>query len=149
MSASELISFGNPVFQTFAFWGGALALKMLAMSILTAMQRLKTKTFPNPEDAVLNKVKVKFDDPDVERVRRAHRNDMENIFVFFLVGLLYVLTNPSSFLANNLFRAVGIGRIVHTVVYVMAVPQPARGLAWFIPYLATGYMALQVMISAL
>lgn len=95
------------------------------------------------------KLKVKFDDPNVERVRRAHRNDLENIVPFFVIGLLYTLTNPSAFLAINLFRAVGIARIAHTLVYaVVVVPQPARALAFFVALLATVYMALQVVIAA-
>lgn len=107
------------------------------------------QTFANPEDLMSPKLKVKFDDPNVERVRRAHRNDLENIVPFFVIGLLYTLTNPSAFLAINLFRAVGIARIAHTLVYaVVVVPQPARALAFFVALLATVYMALQVVIAA-
>lgn len=107
------------------------------------------QTFANPEDLMSPKLKVKFDDPNVERVRRAHRNDLENIVPFFVIGLLYVLTNPSAFLAINLFRAVGIARIAHTLVYaVVVVPQPARAIAFFVALLATVYMALQVIAAA-
>ncbi|TDG42100.1 hypothetical protein AWZ03_011470 [Drosophila navojoa] len=115
----ELLTLNNPVFKSFTFWAGVLVVKMLAMSLLTAIQRFKTKTFANPEDLMSPKLKVKFDDPNVERVRRAHRNDLENILPFFAIGLLYTLTNPSAFLAINLFRAVGISRIVHTLVYAI------------------------------
>lgn len=95
------------------------------------------------------KLKVKFDDPNVERVRRAHRNDMENIVPFLVIGLLYTLTNPSAFWAINFFRAVGIARIAHTLVYaVVVVPQPARALAFFVAHLTTAYMALQVVLAA-
>lgn len=89
-------------------------------------------------------MKVKFDDPDVERVRRAHRNDLENIIPFALLGLLYVLTNPSAFLAINLIRAGAIARIVHTLVYaVVVIPQPARALAFFVTYGIAIYMGIQ------
>ncbi|EDV99801.1 GH12207 [Drosophila grimshawi] len=145
----ELLTLSNPVFKSYTFWAGVLVIKMLAMSLLTAMQRFKTKTFANQEDLMSPKLKVKFDDPNVERVRRAHRNDLENILPFFIVGLLYTLTNPSAFLAINLFRAVGIARIAHTLVYaVVVVPQPARALAFFVALLATVYMALQVVLAA-
>ncbi|XP_062138186.1 microsomal glutathione S-transferase 1 isoform X2 [Drosophila sulfurigaster albostrigata] len=144
----ELLSLTNPVFKSYTFWAGVLVLKMLAMSMLTAVQRFKTKTFANPEDLMSPKLKVKFDDPNVERVRRAHRNDLENILPFFIVGLLYTLTNPSAFIAINLFRAVGISRIVHTLVYaVVVVPQPARALSFFVALGATAYMALQVILA--
>ncbi|XP_020797755.1 microsomal glutathione S-transferase 1 isoform X2 [Drosophila serrata] len=148
-SPVELLSLTNPVFKSFVFWVGVLVIKMLSMSLLTAIQRFKTKTFANPEDLMSPKLKVKFDDPNVERVRRAHRNDLENILPFFAIGLLYVLTNPSAWLAINLFRAVGIARIVHTLVYaVVVVPQPSRALAFFVALGATVYMALQVILAA-
>ncbi|XP_030386657.1 microsomal glutathione S-transferase 1 isoform X1 [Scaptodrosophila lebanonensis] len=149
MAVVELLNLNNVVFRTYVFWTGVLVLKMFAMSALTAVKRFKTKTFANPEDLMSPKLKVKFDDPDVERVRRAHRNDLENILPFFIIGLLYTLTNPSTFLAVNLFRAVGISRIVHTLVYaVVVVPQPARALAFFVALGSTAYMALQVVAAA-
>lgn len=39
----ELLSLTNPVFKSFVFWVGVLVIKMLAMSLLTAIQRFKTK----------------------------------------------------------------------------------------------------------
>lgn len=72
---------------------------------------------------------------------------MENILPFFAVGLLYVLTNPASFIAINLIRAVAISRIVHTIVYaVVVIPQPARALSWAIAYGITGYMAVKTIL---
>lgn len=81
---------------------------------------------------------------------RAHRNDLENILPFFVIGFLYVLIDPTPALAVNLFRAVGIARIVHTIVYaVVVVPQPSRALAFFVALGATVYMAIQVVIATL
>ncbi|XP_034482770.1 microsomal glutathione S-transferase 1 isoform X1 [Drosophila innubila] len=145
----ELISLDNRVFRCYMGWTALLVLKMFAMSLLTGLWRFISLTFANPEDLMSPKLKVKFDDPNVERVRRAHRNDLENILPFFIIGLLYTLTNPSAFLAINLFRAVGIARVAHTLVYaVVVVPQPARALAFFVALLATVYMALQVVLAA-
>ncbi|TMW39423.1 hypothetical protein DOY81_015497 [Sarcophaga bullata] len=96
------------------------------------------------------KDKVKFDDPDVERVRRAHRNDLENIVPFFVIGFFFTLTNPPAFLAINIFRAVAIARIIHTVVYaVYVVPQPARALSFFVALAACFYMTVHVILYAL
>ncbi|XP_017490323.1 PREDICTED: microsomal glutathione S-transferase 1-like [Rhagoletis zephyria] len=108
------------------------------------------QTFINPEDILDKRIKVKYDDPDVERCRRAHRNDLESILPFFVIGLLYVLINPSPKLAINLFRAVGIARIIHTIVYaVVVVPQPSRLLAFLVGALVTTYMAFQVALTVL
>ncbi|KRF94040.1 microsomal glutathione S-transferase 1 isoform X1 [Drosophila mojavensis] len=145
----ELISLENEVFRCYIGWTALLVLKMFPMSLFTGLMRFITLTFANPEDLMSPKLKVKFDDPNVERVRRAHRNDLENILPFFAIGLLYTLTNPSAFLAINLFRAVGISRIVHTLVYaVVVVPQPARALSFFVALIATAYMAFQVIAAA-
>ncbi|KAM7347417.1 microsomal glutathione S-transferase-like isoform 2-T2 [Cochliomyia hominivorax] len=150
MSALDLLNFDNVVFKTYVFWSIVLVIKMLLMSPLTGIQRFKTKTFANPEDLLSKKDKVKFDDPDVERVRRAHRNDMENILPFLAVGFFYVLTNPATFLAVNLFRIVAIARIVHTLVYaVYVVPQPARAISFFVALASTTYMAVQVLLYTL
>lgn len=89
-------------------------------------------------------------DEDVERVRRAHLNDLENIPVFLVAAGLYVLTNPCPTLALNLFRAFTAARITHTLVYaVVVVPQPARALSWFIGYGITGYILAQNVLSVL
>ncbi|XP_055909854.1 microsomal glutathione S-transferase 1-like [Eupeodes corollae] len=147
--AIELAKWDNPIFRSYVYWTGILCLKMLAMSALTGLTRFARMTFANPEDAIFSKAKVKYDDQRIERFRRAHRNDMENIFVFFPIGFLYVLINPSAFLAISLFRIIGIGRIIHTVVYAIFVtPQPSRLLAWIFPYLATGFITLQVILYA-
>ncbi|XP_053693431.1 microsomal glutathione S-transferase 1-like [Sabethes cyaneus] len=137
------------VFRTYAFWASVLVLKTLAMAVLTARKRFAKKAFANPEDAKSTPGgKVNLADPDVERVRRAHLNDLENILPYLVIGFLYALSNPSVFLACNLFRLVGIARIVHTLVYaVFVIPQPARGLSWAVGYFITAYMAVQTMLK--
>ena len=59
-----------------------------------------------------------MDDPDVERVRRAHLNDLENIVPFLLLCPLYLTTGPSVCLAATLIRGFAAGRILHTVGYL-------------------------------
>ena len=41
---------------------------------------------------------------NVERVRRAHMNDLENILPFFCLGILYIFTNPALSTAVLVFR---------------------------------------------
>jgi len=139
----------NEVFTAYAFYSGVLVVKMLLMAMLTARQRLRKKVFANPEDAGKDaKAKVKFDDPDVERVRRAHLNDLENLTPFFVIGFLYILTKPEITLAVNLFRLVAASRIIHTIVYaIKPLPQPARGIAFFGGLAPTFYMAVQCLIA--
>merc|ERR1711976_938039 len=87
---SDIYSFSNPVFASFAFYGTVVSLKMMAMSGLTAFRRITRGVFANPED-VLNKKDKRpvFNDDVVERVRRNDLNDLENIPVFLLIGFFY------------------------------------------------------------
>lgn len=91
--------------------------------------------------------KTRLDDPEVERVRRAHLNDLENIPAFIIVAFFFVLTKPNEFIAINLFRIAAIGRIFHTVAYVVLQKQPHRAIGWAVCYAATIFMALRVLMA--
>lgn len=140
-------SLDNPVFRSYIVYSAILAVKVLALSVLTGVTRMIRGSVANPEDAKLLKAKVRFDDPAVERVRRAHLNDLENIPVFWVVAALYVSTNPVAAWATLLFRVFTLGRILHSIVYaIVPLPQPARAIAFGIPFLATAYMGAQVIL---
>ncbi|CAH1364626.1 unnamed protein product [Tenebrio molitor] len=105
--------------------------------------------FANPEDGATMKIKPRVDDK-VERIRRAHLNDLENISVFYVIGFIYTLTNPSVAWATLLFRVFTAARFIHTFVYaVFVVPQPARALSWATGFLITGYMAFKSIMHFL
>lgn len=55
-------------------------------------------------------------DEDVERVRRAHLNDLENIPAFLIIALFYVMSEPQADVGSWLIRIAVIARILHTVV---------------------------------
>ncbi|XP_055685316.1 microsomal glutathione S-transferase 1-like [Lutzomyia longipalpis] len=119
---------------------------MLLMSVLTGTFRVKNAAFVNPEDLPKQEMEMKSD-PQVERVRRAHLNDMENILPFLTIGLLYVLTNPNKVIASNLYRVAATARIIHTVVYALyPIRQPARAICFFTCYLIEIYMAIMCII---
>ncbi|XP_055609306.1 microsomal glutathione S-transferase 1-like [Uranotaenia lowii] len=107
------------------------------------------RVFANPEDAAMvnKELQPVLNDPDVERVRRAHLNDLENILPFFLICFLYLLTGPNVTLAKNLIRAAAFGRILHSLVYaVIVIPQPARLLSFLLTLIITLYMLLQCAV---
>ena len=147
--------------RTFAFYGSLLLAKMGLMSPLTARQRIRKmvifaadfcfqlqyhnfnycfQVFANQED-IASGGTVTLADSDVERVRRAHQNDLENIPLFLLAGHFYLLTNPSSAVATNLIRAFTCLRFAHTFVYLNQVGL-SIGInllsALHIPFLLTG-----------
>jgi len=58
------------------------------MSFLTAFYRVRKGAVSNPEDVgSIPKSEIKVDE-DVERIRRAHLNDLENIPAFFFAALM-------------------------------------------------------------
>lgn len=88
-----------------------------------------------------------MNDPDVERVRRAHLNDLENIPIFIVAAWLFLMTNPSASTAILLFRLFTIARIAHTFVYaVVVIPQPARALSFGVGFFITVYMVFCSLI---
>ncbi|KAI8438297.1 hypothetical protein MSG28_010870 [Choristoneura fumiferana] len=142
------LSLQSPVVQSYIVYSAILTLKLILLSALTGITRMVRRSFANPEDAVMfPKGKVTMNDPVVERIRRAHLNDLENIPAFWILGALYLTTNPAAAWATLLFRAYTLGRILHTIVYaIKPLPQPARGLAFFVPYLIKWYMGFQVIV---
>ncbi|XP_046653714.1 microsomal glutathione S-transferase 1-like [Daphnia pulicaria] len=144
----SLYTSDNPVFASFSFYAALLGAKTLLMALLTARQRLSKMAFANPEDAKMNKGgKIKTDD-DVERVRRAHLNDLENILPFLTIAFVYVGTGPSLGCAKFLFRLFTAARFMHTLVYaVFVIPQPARALAFFGGMMANLYMIYAIVTT--
>lgn len=55
-------------------------------------------------------------DEAVERVRRAHLNDLENIPAFLFCALFYVCSEPQPDVALWLIRIAVLARICHTIV---------------------------------
>ncbi|XP_045542571.1 microsomal glutathione S-transferase 1-like [Papilio machaon] len=142
-----VLALSNPVVQSYIVYSAILALKLISVSTMTAIARMTRGVFANPEDAKPLKGKVKYDDPVVERFRRAHLNDLENIPAFWVLGALYLTTGPVAAWAMLLFRVYAVSRIVHTIVYALIpLPQPARSIAFLVPCLIKWYMGFQVAL---
>ncbi|XP_034434724.1 microsomal glutathione S-transferase 1-like [Hippoglossus hippoglossus] len=143
----------SQVLQSYFTYATIVILKMMLMSPLTAYFRLTRKVFANLEDTKLGSSaidkKLVRTDPDVERVRRCHLNDLENIVPFVVIGLLYALTAPELSAALLHFRIFAGARIFHTVAYVGALPQPSRALGWILGLMVTFSMAYRVLSTVL
>ncbi|XP_073978463.1 microsomal glutathione S-transferase 1-like [Rhodnius prolixus] len=129
----SLYTTDNPVFAGYAFYAAFLIFKMILMSFLTGYQRQRKKVFVNAEDATLAGAELKgVQDEDVERIRRAHLNDLENIPIFLISGLILVAADPNVIFALMMFRLYFIARLGHTIVYaVYVVRQPVRTIFFF------------------
>ncbi|XP_050421482.1 microsomal glutathione S-transferase 1-like [Adelges cooleyi] len=146
MATETILSLANPVFSCYLFYVSLLTVKLMIMSLLTGFQRFKKQAVINPEDTFLG-AEIKIDD-DVERVRRAHLNDLENIPPFMVIALAYLFTNPSYKVASNLFRLFTASRFLHTLIYaVFVMPQPTRAILFWIGFVITWYMAIQGLLT--
>ncbi|XP_075761374.1 prostaglandin E synthase [Pelodiscus sinensis] len=140
----------NEVFASFTFYSTLLIIKMYVLAIITGQVRLRKKAFANPEDALRNGgLQYYREDPDVERCRRAHRNDMENIFPFLFLGAIYSLLEPNPLLARAHFLIFCLGRIVHTVAYLLQLKAPTRSVAYSVAQLPCFSMALQILFAVI
>merc|ERR1719412_2906145 len=114
------------------FYCSLVLLKTLLMALWTALRRFSSGTFANPEDIKGQEEKYKVGiDEEVERVRRCHQNDLENVLPFVMIAAMYITTNPALSSAKLVFRLFTLARYIHTFVYVFQVPQPSRALAFF------------------
>lgn len=139
--------------MAFTTYAAIVILKMLLMGPITAYYRITRGSFSNEEDVARKsaeeKKKLLKIHPDVERVRRCHQNDLENIIPFVVVGLLYALTGPELSVALLHYRLFAGARIFHTIAYVGALPQPSRGLSWILGMLVTFSMTYRVLGTVL
>lgn len=105
----DKLSLQNPLFVTYVISATLMILKAVSMSWLTVVRMMQVKGgFRAPEDirktALNPEPNPKQLDPDerVERIRRIHLNDLENLPFFLVAGFLFILIEPSLLLARVL-----------------------------------------------
>jgi glutathione S-transferase len=84
----------------------------------------------------------------VERSRRMHRNDLENIPAFLACGLLFVAAQPSYLLANILMYGFVGARLAHTLAYATKQSHEVRATLYTIGSVAVIAMAVYVLAVA-
>ena len=150
------LTFDNPVFASYALAAGLLILKMMSQGWITVFRMLKVNGgFRHPEDARKSLANPN-PNPDqllpneyVERSRRMHANDLENIPLFLIAGLLYVCTSPSLWLAAGLFAIYVASRLAHFLVLLTHRSHEARAVCWTIGSVVVYFMAGAVIWHAL
>ena len=135
----------NPAFQTYAVCAAILAIKMLLTGNYTAMMRVRNKGFVNPEDAssfggTLSEQEL----PAVAHALRIQRNDLENIPLFWAVGLVFVLSGASPSAAWWYCWTFTIARLAHWAAYLNHL-QPWRAICYGIGYACILGMAVQII----
>jgi glutathione S-transferase len=152
----DKLTLQNPLFVTYVIAATVIILKMASMSWLTVRGMVKanggfrspedlkkTPFNPNPSPTQLDKVE------DVERVRRVHLNDAENIPIFLVAGFLFILTDPSLLLARVLLFGYVATRVLHSAAYLTARTHDTRAFLFTPGSLALLFMTGRTLYVAL
>lgn len=131
-------------FKIYAACAFVLCVLMFALGFITAARRASNKSFANHEDQSVFPKGAEFnqgnDHPDVLRVMRAHRNLIESLLPFSLLGLIYVLSGASVLGAQVCMIAFTVARVLHAISYLKEM-QPWRTLTF-----AVGVISMTGMI---
>jgi len=152
----DKLTLQNPLFATYVIAATIMILKVASMSWLTVVRMMQVKGgFRSPEDLKKTPLNPEPDpkqlgpnDP-VDRIRRIHLNDLENIPFFLLAGFLYVLTDPSLVLAQVLLYGYVVTRLLHFVAYFTARTHDTRAALWTPGSLIIIFMAGRTLFAAL
>ncbi len=147
-----MLSLENPVFSAYAVAAALMILKVMGQGWMTVYRMMKTRSgFASPEDlqkGLLNPIpdpaQLEINDY-VDRSRRMHRNDLENIPAFLACGLIYVLTEPSLLVAQCLFYGFAGARALHALSYATKQSHEVRSVFYTIGSLIVILMALDIL----
>lgn len=142
----------NPVFAAYVIVSALLVLKVMGQGWMTVYRIMKSHSgLASPEDVqhgLLNKAphpsQIEVNDY-VDRSRRMHRNDLENIPAFWAVGLLFVAVGPALWLAQVLMYGFLAARLAHFWAYATKQTHEVRATFYTIGSLIVIYMALHVI----
>ena len=150
------IGFGNPIFATYAIASALMVLKVMGQGWMTVYRMLHSSSgLASPEDLQTGLINrnphpAQLDVNDyVDRSRRMHRNDLENIPAFWIAGLLFVLTDPPLLLAQCLMYGFVLARAAHFIAYATRQTHEVRATFYTVGSLIVIYMALHALFVLL
>ena len=140
---------GNASFHLFAICYLVLVLKMVAVGGYTSYLRITRRVYATGEDYGMQGMDPSEEiDGEIERVRRAHRNDLENILPFLGVGILYALSEPTMVGAQINLLGFTVARVLHSIFYIRGM-QPHRTIAFSVGFVLMLWMTVTSLISFL
>lgn len=152
----DALSLRDPLFATYAIAAALMILKAVGMAWLTVLRMTQEKGgYRSPEDlrrTLLNPSPHPGQiqpNERVERIRRIHQNDLENLPFFLAAGFLYVLSEPSLAEARWVLYGYVVSRLLHFAAYLGARTHDTRATLWTIGSLLLVYMAGRVLVVAL
>ncbi|MCB1444103.1 MAG: MAPEG family protein [Methyloceanibacter sp.] len=147
---------GNPVFVTYMIAAAIMILKVMGQGWMTVYRMMRSDSgLVSPEDiqvGLFNKnpraEQLALNDY-VDRSRRMHRNDLENIPAFLACGLIFVAAGPSLLLANILMYTFVAARLAHAVAYATKQTHEVRATFYTIGSVVVIVMAIYVLAVVL
>jgi glutathione S-transferase len=141
--------FANPALKIYALVTAILGIHLYLLAGYTGAVRNRTKSSPNPEDVAVHQgATVEVDHPAVARVKRAHRNALENAVPFFAVGLMFAFKGPSATGAYAYYFTFLGARLLHSIFYLWG-KQPFRTIMFAVGALVVVGMAVQVIMATI
>ena len=149
-------SMNNPVFVTYLITASIMILKLMGQGWMTVYRMLRVDAgLLNPEDIKAGPTnrnprpeQLEINDY-VDRSRRMHRNDLENIPAFLAAGLLFVAVGPSLMLADILMYTFVAARTCHAIAYATKRSHETRATFFTIGSAVVIVMAVYVLVAAL
>jgi glutathione S-transferase len=146
----------NPVFVTYLIATALTVLKVMGQGWMTVYRMMKVGGgYAAPEDlrpGLINRApdprQLEMNDY-VDRSRRMHRNDLENIPAFWAAGLAFVAVAPPLWLAQLLMYGFLAARAAHAVAYATAQSHEVRATFYTIGSLIVMAMAGYVLVAVL
>lgn len=144
---------GSVLAAIFAVVCTLLVLKAQFLAAATAATRGRLGKFINPEDAAwLGGKHVAADDGRVQRLFRAHRNDLESLLPFFAGGMLYLQGGAAPAIGAAYFCAFLLARYAHTYAYLVQRPRLRRNaftVGWTVAIVMSIHAAWAALAPAL
>ena len=148
----DLLSLQNPVFLVYTVAASLMVLKVMGQGWMTVYRMLKVNGgWASPEylrPGMINKAPdvSQLDSNDyVERSRRMHRNDLENIPAFWISGLLFIFAEPSLILAQILLYGFVVARLLHSIAYATQRSHEVRATFYTLGSVIVALMALYTL----
>jgi glutathione S-transferase len=145
---------GNPVFVTWMIATALTVLKVMGQGWMTVYRMMKINAgLVSPEDlrpgpANRNPDPSQLEVNDyVDRSRRMHRNDLENIPAFWAAGLIFVAAAPPLWLAQALMYGFVAARAAHAVAYATARSHEVRATFYTVGSLIVMAMAVYALVA--
>lgn len=140
----------NPAFHYWVYLTVFLFFKMFTNSLLQGSARFRGNSFHYPEDQKkFAKGEATDDYKDFEmRATNCWRNDLENIPMFIILGLAFVLMGGSEKMSMIYFGIFAFARASHTLCLMKSL-QPWRGMAFGIGLFSTFAVGLHAVYLTL